>query len=92
MEKELEDMPKALRLLADKIHAPDHVPAMCMRDAAEIIEMLVKQRDESRRLIQSYANYLEAVAEADAVGAGDDNCSVKRAEIILKEIQEILEK
>ena len=33
-------MPKALRILAGQIQAPDHVPAMCLRDAAAMIESL----------------------------------------------------
>ena len=37
---ELNDMPKALRLIAEGIKAPDHVPAMCLRDAAAMIESL----------------------------------------------------
>ena len=38
--KELHHMPKALRILAGQIQAPDHVPAMCLRDAAAMIESL----------------------------------------------------
>jgi hypothetical protein len=38
--KEIDDMPKALRLLAEQIDAPDHVPGMCLRDAAAMIESL----------------------------------------------------
>ena len=41
--KELTDTPKALRLLANQIQAPDHVPAMCLRDAATMIEALAYQ-------------------------------------------------
>ena len=33
-------MPKALRILAADIQAPDHIPAMCLRDAACMIESL----------------------------------------------------
>lgn len=29
---------QALRLLADEIQAPDHVPSLCLRDAADLIE------------------------------------------------------
>lgn len=43
----LEAMPKALRLLADQITAPDHVPAMCLRDAAAMLESLA---GDKRRL------------------------------------------
>ena len=38
--KELQHMPKALRILAGQIQSPDHVPAMCLRDAAAMIESL----------------------------------------------------
>jgi hypothetical protein len=38
--KELHHMPKALRILAADIQAPDHIPAMCLRDAAAMIESL----------------------------------------------------
>ena len=38
--KELNYMPKALRILAEEIQAPDHIPAMCLRDAAAMIESL----------------------------------------------------
>lgn len=38
--EELDTMPKALRLLADQIQSPDNVPAMCLRDAACMIESL----------------------------------------------------
>jgi len=48
MEHELKTIPSALRLLAEQIKAPDHVPAMCLRDAAAMIESLVWQRDNLR--------------------------------------------
>ena len=38
--KELNYMPKALRILAEQIQAPDHIPSMCLRDAACMIESL----------------------------------------------------
>ena len=38
--KELNHMPKALRILAEQIQAPDHIPSMCLRDAACMIESL----------------------------------------------------
>jgi hypothetical protein len=37
---ELDDMPKALRILAKQIQAPDHIPATCLKDAAAMIESL----------------------------------------------------
>lgn len=37
---ELDAMPRALRLLAAENTSPDYVPAMCLRDAAAMIESL----------------------------------------------------
>lgn len=51
---ELDAMTKALRILANDIKAPDHVPAMCLRDAAAMIESLrwaiESTLDENRHL------------------------------------------
>lgn len=38
--RNLDAMPGALRELANQIESPDDVPAMCLRDAAELIESL----------------------------------------------------
>ena len=38
--KDLKIMPSALRKLADEIQSPDDIPAMCLRDAADMIESL----------------------------------------------------
>ncbi len=38
--KKLALMPSALRILADDIQSPDDIPAMCLRDAADMIEAL----------------------------------------------------
>ncbi len=43
--KEIEHMPPTLRILAAQIQAPDCVPAMCLRDAASMIESLERERD-----------------------------------------------
>lgn len=37
---ELEAMPNVLRILANEINAPDHIPATCLRYAAKTIEEL----------------------------------------------------
>ena len=44
--KEIQDMPPALRILAGQIKAPDHLPAMCLRDAAAMIESLHMQANQ----------------------------------------------
>ena len=46
MEEELKDMPKALRILAEDIPTQGFDRAMCLRDAAAMIESLVIQRDQ----------------------------------------------
>lgn len=61
---ELNAMPKALRILAAEITAPDHVPAMCLRDAAAMIESL-------RWAIET--TITENLHLADG-----DNCTLKR--------------
>lgn len=60
---ELNAMPKALRILASEIQAPDHIPATCLRDAANIIETL-------RELI-------EETLEANRHLADGDDCTLK---------------
>lgn len=39
--KEIYHMPLALRILANDIRSPDDIPAMCLRDAAAMIDSLV---------------------------------------------------
>jgi hypothetical protein len=50
--KELFHMPKALRILAADIKAPDHVPAMCLRDSAAMIESLHLAEGDNCTLIR----------------------------------------
>lgn len=40
--KQIEIMPSALRSLADQIQSPDDIPAMCLREAADMIEALAR--------------------------------------------------
>lgn len=46
---EIETQCKALRILADEIVAPDYVPALCLRESADMLEKLAKQRDDLKR-------------------------------------------
>lgn len=46
---EIETQCCALRILADEIVAPDCVPAQCLREAADMLETVAKQRDEIKR-------------------------------------------
>ena len=59
-EKEISDMPKALRLLAEQIQAPDHVPAMCLRDAAAMIESLAMDKQRLDWVLAATADELNA--------------------------------
>jgi len=46
---EIETQCRALLILADEIAAPDCVPAQCLRDAADMLETVARQRDELKR-------------------------------------------
>jgi hypothetical protein len=54
MEKELHDMPKALRLLAEDIPHQGFERAMCLRDAAALLESVTMQRDAARREAEGF--------------------------------------
>lgn len=75
MAKELEHMPKALRILANAIQAPDEVPAMCLRDAARMIENLRMQVADAvampQHLVPESAKWLTKEELAAAVGRRD---------------------
>ena len=67
---ELNAMPNALRILANQIQAPDHIPATCLRDAANMIEdlrsVIEKTLEANRRLADGDDCTLKALK--DAVG------------------------
>lgn len=67
---ELNAMPKALRILASEIKAPDHVPATCLRDAANMIEALRKVIEETLEANRGLADGDDCTLKAlkDAVG------------------------
>lgn len=50
--KDLADMPKALLILAAQIQAPDHVPSMCLRDAATMIQSLASQLAQAQEEVE----------------------------------------
>ena len=68
-QSELTSMPKALRILAKDIHAPDHVPAMCLRDAAAMIEAMHGAIEDTLR-------------ENSHLADGDD-CTLKRLKEVI---------
>ena len=60
---ELNAMPKALRILANQILAPDNVSATCLLDAANMIEAL--------------RSVIEETLEANRHLADGDDCTLK---------------
>ena len=46
---EIETQCCALRILANEIVAPDCVPAQCLREAADMLETVARQRDELKQ-------------------------------------------
>lgn len=67
---ELNAMPKALRILASQILAPDHIPATCLLDAANMIEALRKVIEETLEANRHLADGDDCTLKAlkDAVG------------------------
>jgi len=59
----------------------------------KINNLQVNESNEERLKcwLRSSLDFLEDFCELDPVGAGDDNCSVKRAEFLRNEIYRILE-
>lgn len=54
--KDLADMPKALLILAAQIQAPDHLPSMCLKDAAAMIQSLASQLAQAQQDTQALRN------------------------------------
>lgn len=48
---------QALRLLADQIQAPDDVPALCLREAADLIDRLATAADPDALVIAHSVGY-----------------------------------
>jgi len=63
-EEELAAIPKALRQLAEDIKAADYAPAMCLRDAAAMIESLKMQRDTARKALTREREWMNRKMEA----------------------------
>jgi len=48
MKSKTETLAAALRILANDIQSPDDIPATCLREAADRLEELQKERNEAR--------------------------------------------
>jgi uncharacterized coiled-coil DUF342 family protein len=79
MKSKTETLAAALRILANDIQSPDDVPATCMREAADRLEWLTRERDtEQKRADGHYENYCEILKKIDSIANQRDEA---RAEV-----------
>jgi hypothetical protein len=58
----------ALRILANDIQSPDDIPATCLREAADRLECLARERDtEQKRADGHYDNYCQVLKQIDQI-------------------------
>jgi len=68
MKSKTETLASALRILANDIQSPDDVPATCLREAADSLEWLTRERDtEQNRADKHYENYCEILKRIDRI-------------------------
>ena len=68
MKSKTETLAAALRVLANDIQSPDDVPAICLREAADRLEELARERDiETKRADGHYDNYCEILKQIDSI-------------------------
>jgi hypothetical protein len=68
MKSKTETLAAALRILANDIQSPDNVPATCLREAADSLEWLTRERDtEEKRADGHYENYCEVLKRIDRI-------------------------
>ena len=68
MKSKTETIIAALRILANDIQSPDDVPATCLREAADRLEWLARERDtEQKRADGHYENYCEVIQRIDRI-------------------------
>jgi len=79
MKSKTETLAAALRILANDIQSPDDIPATCLREAADSLEWLTRERDtEQKRADGHYENYCEILKQIDKVANERDDA---RAEV-----------
>jgi hypothetical protein len=61
----IETMCHALRTLAYDIKSHDDVPALCLRDAANMLEELARSNAELRKALEPFAKLCEIWAECE---------------------------
>jgi uncharacterized coiled-coil DUF342 family protein len=68
MKSKTETITAALRALANDIQSPDDVFATCLREAADSLEWLTRERDtEQKRADGHYENYCEILKQIDRI-------------------------
>jgi hypothetical protein len=68
MKSKTETLASALRILANDIQSPDNIPATCLREAADRLEELARERDtEQNRADGHYENYCEILKQIDRI-------------------------
>jgi len=68
MKSKTETIAAALRILANDIQSPDDIPATCLREAADRLEELARERDtEEKRADGHYENYCEILKQIDRI-------------------------
>ena len=68
MKSKTQTLAAALRILANDIQSPDDVPATCLREAADRLEELARERDtEQKRADGHYENYCEVLKRIDRI-------------------------
>jgi len=84
MKSKTETIAAALRILANDIQSLDDVPATCLREAADRLEWLTRERDtEEKRADGHYENYCEILKQIDRIANQRDNAldELKRLKI-----------
>jgi hypothetical protein len=90
MKSKTETLAAALRILANDIQSPDDVPATCLREAADSLEWLTRERDtEQKRADGHYENYCEVLKRIDRIANQRDEAwaEVERLKAELSNLQ-----
>jgi len=90
MKSKTETLAAALRILANDIQSPDDVPATCLREAADSLEWLTRERDtEQKRADGHYENYCEVLKRIDRIANQRDKAwaEIERLKAELSNLQ-----
>jgi len=90
MKSKTETIAAALRILANDIQSPDDIPATCLREAADRLEWLTRERDtEQKRADGHYENYCEVLKRIDRIANQRDKAwdEIERLKAELSNLQ-----